>query len=166
MKNRGFSLVEIIIYTAILVGVVFFVVQSIIGLYKSHSLVILNRDIEYSAESSMDKILNEIREASSVNKAGSVFNTSPGTLSLSGVKSGTSYTIVFTAQNNAAVFSKDGGANIPLTASDVSLDSLIFKFASTTNSSAVKVDLTVSGSKGGYSKSISLSGFAILRGSY
>ena len=165
-QEKGFSLVEVLIYSGMLILITFFIVQSIIALVKSHSKVVLDRSVEYSSEAAINKIIGEIKNASSVNTGSSSFGTNPGTLSLNGTENSVSYTIAFSVQNGAIVFSKDGGVSVPLTSSDVSVTSMIFKIASTTNSIAIKVDATIYGTKRDYSKTLNLSDFAILRGSY
>ena len=165
-SQKGFSLVEVLIYAALLIGITFFIVQSTVTLLKSHSKISLDRSVEYSAESAMNKMIAEIKNASSINLAGSSLGTNPGTLFLSGTESGASYTILFSIQNGVVVFSKNGAPNVPVTSSDVSVSNLMFRATSTLNSSAVKVDLTVSATKSGFSKSLNLESFAVLRGSY
>jgi hypothetical protein len=165
-KEKGFSLAEVLIYCALLTAITFFITQSVLTLLNSHSKIVLARTVEYSAESAMNKIVFEIKKASSVNLGSSSLGTNPGTLALAGSEAGTNYTIVFSIQNGKIVFSKDGGASTPLTSSDVTIPNLIFKTTSTANSIAVKVDMTVTGIRSGVARSLDLSSFAVLRGSY
>lgn len=164
--KKGFSLVEALIYASILIMIVFFTVESLIGLLKSHARANLSKSVEYSAQSAMDQIMGEIKNASAINSGASIFDTNPGVLSITNTRSTPSYTIVFSLLNGKIVYSKDSGASVALTASDVAAQSLSFSLASSTVSKAIKINLTITGTSSNYVKNINLEDFGVLRGSY
>ncbi|MEK7142528.1 MAG: hypothetical protein AAB818_03010, partial [Patescibacteria group bacterium] len=63
MKNNGSSLIETLIYAAILGMVAVFTTNSLLVIMKSHSSVKLSRDLNFSASTAMERMTNEIRMA-------------------------------------------------------------------------------------------------------
>ena len=81
----GSSLLETLIYAAILGMVAVFATGSILAMMKSYSSVKLSRDLNFSASVAMERMTNEIRLANDIDDAGSAFAASPGKLKLNTV---------------------------------------------------------------------------------
>jgi len=82
MSKKGFTLIEILIYTAMvaifLVTAVNFSLDVIEGKAKARSM----REVQQNSRFAIEKMTQEIRRAEDINLAESVFDTHPGVLSL------------------------------------------------------------------------------------
>ena len=168
-KNKnGSSLLETLIYAAILGMVAVFATGSILAMMKSYSSVKLSRDLNFSASVAVERMTNEIRLANNIDDAGSVFASSPGKLKLNTTDgSGNPVTIEFFL-SGTGVFVKDGtGLSEALTSSTTEITSLIFnKIISAAVSKAVKLSLTAKAKGSRMEKTEKFYNTAILRGSY
>lgn len=165
---NGSSLLETLIYAAILGLVAIFTTGSILAMMKSYASVKMSRDLNFSASAAMERMANEIRLASGIDDAGSAFATSSGKLKLYTTDgAGASTTIEFFL-SGTGVFVKEG-ADAPeaLTASSTEIISLVFdKITSSTISKAIKINLTAKAKRGRMEKTEKFYNTAILRGSY
>ena len=82
IKNKGFSIIEVIIYFSLLAVISTLVITSIITLFKNYSIIKANQDIEYSAISILDKLTRDVRDAKNVDISGSSFSVAQGSVSL------------------------------------------------------------------------------------
>ena len=168
-KNiKGSSLLETLIYAAILGLVAVFATGSILAMMKSYASVKLSRDLNFSASVATERMTNEIRLANGIDDAGSVFAASPGKLKLNTTDSlGAPATIEFFL-SGTGIFVKEGaGASEALTASTTEITSLVFnKITSSTISKAVKISLTAKSKGGRMEKTEKFYNTTILRGSY
>ncbi|KKT21256.1 MAG: hypothetical protein UW04_C0007G0008 [Parcubacteria group bacterium GW2011_GWB1_43_8] len=167
-NSLGSSLLETLIYAAILGMVAVFATGSILAMLRSYSSVKMSRDLNFSTSVAMERMANEIRLANNIDDAGSVFDASPGKLKLDTVDgSGLATTIEFFL-SGAGIFVKEGsGASEALTASSTEITSLIFnKITSSAVSKAVKISLIAKAKGGRMEKTEKFYNTAILRGSY
>ncbi len=168
-SNRGFTLVELLVYIALCAFLLIGIVNSMLILTDAYRTVSNARKIERSAITLMDRIIREARRSTGINAG--AFDVPNGSVTLEAGSSTSPY-ITFALQNNRAVVTEDGDTS-PLTDSDVIVESLVFsryplynvQFA--TSSVLLKVDFTLtSGSTSHALTSRSFYGSAILRGSY
>lgn len=168
LGRHGSSLLETLIYAAILGLVSVFATGSILAMMKSYASVKMSRDLNSSASTAMERMANEIRLANSIDDAGSVFGASHGKLKLNTTDDlGVIVAIEFFL-SGTGVFVKEG-AGVPeaLTASSTEIISLVFnKITSSTISKAVKIDLTARAKGSRMEKTEKFYNTAILRGSY
>ena len=166
--RRGSSLLETLIYAAILGMVAVFAVGSILAMMKSYSSVKMSRDLNFSASVTMERMANEIRLANGINDAGSVLAASPGKLKLNTVDGSGSATAIEFFLSGTGIFVKEGsGAPEALTASSTEITSLIFnKITSSSVSKAVKISLIAKAKGGRMERTEKFYNTAILRGSY
>ncbi len=82
-NKKGFSLIEIIIYTTLLSLVSILVISNIITLFKNYNLVKLNQEIEYNAISILNKLHNNISNSDNIVLDKSSFGVNEGFLSIS-----------------------------------------------------------------------------------
>lgn len=171
MKNskfiKGMSILETLIYTAILTAVIFMIFKSVTSTIVIHRSVKLSQTLESSGIVSMERILREIRNANSIDIAGSSFGVSPGSLKLRGTdEDGIDYTVTFDVSLGVIRITKDTGTPDSLTSSAISINSLVFRRVSNSNSEAVRVEASFVGGSASTTKDLDLYGFAVLRGSY
>src|SRR4051812_39663825 len=81
-SKKGFSLIEMLIYIAILTIIFLMIVETIIGFSSSYRTLGAQRIIEHSAMESLERLTRDIRGATSVDVLNSTLGTSPGVLKL------------------------------------------------------------------------------------
>lgn len=165
--KRGFSLVEMLIYIFILTIILAVVTNSIYSLSKSYRSIRSADTLESSAMSSLDRIVREIHDATSVDSTLSTLGTSPGVLMLNTTDDlGATTTVKFSVSSQAIRVAEAGVDVGPLTDSSTRVTSLIFRLITTSQSKAVKVEMTIeSGTSTSY-KTKNFYSTAVLRGSY
>jgi len=159
--QRGFTLIEILIYTAILAIAAVMVIQSILVLIPSFNELRRTEVVNRNAVAVLERTVREVRDANSVDLVGSTFDTHPGTVVLN--VTGGSRTVY---AENGRVFIEEGGDPVALTQTGAFVDSLIFTYATTTSGEAVQVELTLSTSRGNSTTTATFHSGAVLRGSY
>ena len=82
-KSRGFSLIEFVIYTGIIALVVLFLFEFLVGIVSNQSRGSAREAVITNAVTAINSIDFEVRNASYIYDATSVFGSSPGQLSLS-----------------------------------------------------------------------------------
>ncbi|MEK7635441.1 MAG: hypothetical protein AAB446_03365 [Patescibacteria group bacterium] len=166
-KNRGTTLVEMILYVVLLVFVMTVIVQMLISIGGVYRNIKITRELESSGTIAMEQMLREIRSASSVKISGSTFGTSPGSITLSGFdESQNPYEVVFSVDSGVLKISKNGSSPVSLTSFPASVSSLIFTHVITSTYEGVQIKLEVFGTAGSVSKTAGFQSFTVLRGAY
>jgi hypothetical protein len=162
-RKSGLTAVEALVYSAILLIVLVFIVQTVISITQTHRQIKLAQSLETSGSLAMERILREVRNSSEIDTAGSVLGSSPGTLRLSGIDDSGAYTLTFDLNGGKVRIARNGGAPGDLSLSEVRVDTLIFRRLSNTNSEAVKIEMYLSGGTGSTTKTLDLYGTAVVR---
>lgn len=141
--SGGFSIPELLVYAAIMGFVLSFVIGGMLSLNRSVVLSRASRDLNISAATALERIEREIKDASSILLASSTLGVSPGVLTLVTTNASTTGgTMKFSLSGGKIILTTDGA--IALTASDINVSRLVFYRASSTNSLAVRVEMTLS----------------------
>ena len=172
MNSRGgFSLVETLIYVAILAAVSIFIVNSILMITKSFNNYRAWRNVNAAGEAAMERMVREIKLADSINMGTSVFDSNPGHLALNTIDPDTeaATTIEFYVSGNALMIKEGVQSGAVLTPSSVELMNLIFREVATstdTKSKAIRIEMEIRSGTGNYQKTARFYDTAILRRSY
>ncbi len=158
--GAGFTLLEALIYISLLVVIVLVAVNTMLSFASSYRQLGALRVAEHAGMDAMDRMTRDIRAAASVNAAQSSLGSDPGMLTL--VNTGT--TTKFYVQNGVIKVDVNGTYSGPLTISNASVMSLIFTELSNANTSAVKVDMTVTGTAGPVTKTKTYHATVIMKG--
>lgn len=143
-KDGGYSLVETIIYVALFVGLSALLIDSLIVMGKAYTESRASRDVLYSAQASMERIMHEVRGADSVDVSTSQFGVNPSTLVLTGTdEQGAPETVHFSVVNGQIHVAVNGGTAYPLTDTRTSIDSLIFRHIGGGQAEGVRIEMTV-----------------------
>lgn len=165
--KQGFSLVEMLIYVALMALIAVALVNSIMTITRSYNQLRVRAAIDASAATAFNRMILEIRNAESIDVATSTFDTSPGALGLNSTDSSGNATTtrfyVASGRLRLIVGTADQG---PLTASTTAITSLIFRRLSTTTSEAVKIEMQIDGQSGHATKTGTYYSTVVLRGSY
>ncbi|HEY1037484.1 MAG TPA: type II secretion system protein [Candidatus Paceibacterota bacterium] len=166
--SKGFTLIESLVYIALLVILFVGIVQAVAMLSSSYRSVRTVRSVESSATQAIDRMAREIRNADEVNAAQTVFDNNPGSLSLlTSDDEGNESTLRFHVSGGRLMLEENGSSLGPVTAADVVVTSLVFRSFATTTSAAVKIELNLSSaSTSPYVVNEKFYGTAVLRGSY
>lgn len=164
--NKGITLIETIIYATILLLVLSAIIAMLGSLTSSHRRAMVNRLVESSGAVAMEKMMREIKSAEAVNLGLSSLGTNPGVLALSGIEGGVAYSIVFDTSLGILRISKDGEPAGNLTSSAVTVTDLVFEHIVNDNSEGVHITLELEAVYGNEIKSLRLTNFAVIRGSY
>ena len=164
VKNSGYSLVEMIIYVAILSAISAIVVNMLLSLTGSYRTISALRIAEHSGIDSMERMTRDIRGATSVDTGNSTLNSSPGVLTLISTINFVSTTTKFYVQNGVLKVDINGSYFGPLTLSNTLVTNLVFRLLNSGTSNAVKIDLTVQGTVGATTKTKTYHSTVILRG--
>ncbi len=162
----GYSLVETVVYAALmalLVGIISYVITVI---YRANAIVKSTRDVENSAIAATDRMMREIRAASSVDLANSSFGVDDGELTLIIPSGAGTRTARFYVENLKVMVDDNGTVTGPLTLATSQATSLRFNYLVASTSEAVKFELVLVGPPSAPGISEKLYGTAVLRGSY
>jgi len=161
--QKGYTLVEAIVYVSILAIFFITIVNSLLAFSKPYRELTMLRIIERSGLESMEKISREIRGATSVDIVNSTLGTSPGVLTLISTAGGVSTTTKFYVDNGILKLDVNGTYYGPLTNATTTVTSLVFYRMTNTNSTAVKYDMTLEMTIGSTTKSKSYHSTVILK---
>lgn len=168
-RNGGFTLIELVVYVALLAAVSTVTINSILILNRALVAFRLERRINTSVDTAMRRISRELRLANDI-YASSTLDTSPGVLSLRSVESEDD-----AAPKDVMIYISDGGLTLRratssptiLTASGVSLISLVFRqITNSANSKSVKAEMIFQASSGYATTTKNYYTTVVLRGSY
>ncbi|MDE2217995.1 MAG: hypothetical protein KGJ58_00880 [Patescibacteria group bacterium] len=158
---------EMIIYAAILAVLTIVTVNATFSSIKSFAEFRVDRDLNSSAASLMERMTREIRAAHSIDLTQSSLGVNPGRLTLlTKDLSGADTTVEFYVENGTLKI-KEGGATMgALTSSSTAVTNFIVRSLSNPKSSAVKSELRLTAARGGISKSGNFYTTIVLRGGY
>lgn len=167
-RSGGLSLLESVIYTAILAIVLVVTINSAILTARAFSEARVRRAVTEQGVAAVDRIVREIRLAHSVDTSASTLGAHPGVLVLKTVASAsddTETTKQFSLSDSALVLTESGEA-IPIT-SGMEVSNLVFRHIQNSNiSEAVRIELTIAGSRSGSEAEEDYTATAVLRRSY
>lgn len=165
--NKGYSIVEMLVYLAIFTAVSIFIINSMIVVLGSFATTRTNRDLLESGSIAMERISREIRQSKSVDIVNSTLGSSPGVLQLNSTDSaGNAMTVKFVISSGALNLYENGTSIGNLLGQNVSVSSLIFRRIATTNGEAVKIELTLQDVYSKNNQSQNFYNTIILRGEY
>jgi len=166
-KQKGMSIIEALFYMAILVLLVSVTVATLVSLSSTYRNLRSFEAVNESAQSALERIVRELRGATSVDTMLSTLGSSPGDLYLDSLdEDGATTTLEFFVSAQT-IRVKEAGADVgPLTAADVRVTNLIFRRMATTSSVAVKVEMTLESGTSTHYISKNFYSTAVLRGSY
>ncbi len=166
-KQKGYSLVEMLIYLAIFTIMSIAVINSFIVIMSSFTTTRTNRDLLESGSTAMERMSREIRQAISVDVANSTLGTNSGLLQLNSTNNSGNVTVVkFNVLNGNLNLSQDGVLFDNLLGQNISTTNLIFRRIATTKGEAIKIELTLQDTKSKNLKTANFYNTIILRGGY
>lgn len=163
---RGFTLIEIVIYVAILSLLAVVAANAILHINSALAEMRITRNLSSTEALAMERMIRLIRDAQIVNVAASVFDVSPGVLSLTGSEA-VPLTHVLSVSGGALMLQSGAAGPIALTPPGITVSSLVFRrIQSGAVSEAVRVELILEAASPRFTSRHTVYGTAILRNSY
>ncbi len=160
---------EVIFYFAVL-GALSMLVVAVVGSgFNAWGQVRSERAASDGGKLIMERLLQEIRLASSVNVAGSVLGTNPGALTLNTFEqfdSEVPATLDIVLQDGTITIRRNAEDPVPLNAPSLRVSELIFDRLDSGASELVRIRLTVEAGQGRFVQEQSFIAAAVLRNSY
>lgn len=165
--QKGFSLIEMIIYVAILSVLTIVTVNATFETVRVFAEFRVSKNLNSSAVSFLERITREIRAANDIDLAQSTLGVNPGRLTLL-IKDagGANTTVEFYVENGKLKIKEGGVATGSLTSSSVVVNNFTVRSLLNPNSSAIKIELDLTATRGGISKNRHFYSTIALRGNY
>lgn len=165
--SAGASLVEVVIYVALLVILLVVIVATLLSIAKTSRELTAWQSLQSEGAAAMDRLAREIRTADDL-ASGGVFGSNPGKLIITtaGLAGGTVADTVIGVDASDNLYLKAGSAATTTLTSRTEARSLIFRDISNSTTSAVRVELVLGTKPGLVDKTMNLYNTIILRSSY
>lgn len=161
---KGYSILETVIYSAILAVIVGLSIGSILSVYKGFNKAVVESRVSRNGEFVLDRIVRDIRSASSTDTGISIFGVNPGVLQLGTIP------IKYSLSSTTLQRQESGGPEQNMTSPNVKVTNLIFFrdsfLSSQISSEIIKVEFTLESGDGKFLKTKKFFGSAVLRGAY
>lgn len=162
--TSGFTLIEVLIYVAILGIISVAVITASVTIMSSFNKTKVTRNILESGNNSLERMTREVRQAASVDIVNSSLGSHPGVLVLNSTDSvGGPRVVKFVIENGDLNIYQNSVLTGNLLNQNISISNLIFRRISTGEGEALKIEMTLS-SNGGVSEKFYDT--VILRGGY
>lgn len=151
MKNKltkGYSLVEMIIYVSILSVVSVILVNTVLSFTGSYKELQTLRMVDRSAMDVFERISRTVRSSTTIDTVASSFGSNPGVLVLVETNGAVSTTTRFYLENGVVKMDVNGVYYGPLSLNSSVVNSLIFRLSNSSDTSAVKMEMSVSATLG------------------
>lgn len=166
-NTRGVTLIEMLVYTSILVLLVVVVIYTLITMNRLYRSIKSTARIESAVHVALERMVREVRGASSIDLTQSTLGSSPGQLTLNTTDGTGATTTVQFLMTGQTPHIKEAGVDMgPLSPADVRVTNLIFRRMTTAKSEAAKIEITIESGAGATYRSASFYSTAVLRGSY
>jgi len=159
--HKGFTLLEMVIYIAILTLIAVVVVNTVLSLAVSFNSLRATRDINNAAMVSLERMGRDIRGATGIDTGGSSFGSHPGTLLLIGA-----IETEFYLDDGVIKVREDDVEAGALTREAATTTNLVFYHISASPYSGIRIEMTLESTRGTITKTKSFSSFVALRSSY
>jgi type II secretory pathway pseudopilin PulG len=140
--QRGYSLVESVIYIGILAAMMGVVFHMLVGIAHSREKVNAAQRVTASAITSLDRLTRELKSARRINTASSTLGVHPGKLVLeSNFDDGTARVVEFSLVSGVLYLKENGIDQGPLTQNNARVTTLIFTRSSISTNESVRVEI-------------------------
>ena len=170
LKNKkGFTLLEVVIYVGLLTIITSIVTNSFLSDIHVWGYARSTRDATSAGRLMLERMDQEIKLSRSVDTITSILGTHPGKLVLdtfAGVTSTQESTLEIFLDGEELKIKRGVGTTISLSGGKARVTNLVFRRLVSSKSEIVRIELTVEVSSGKFTKEISFTTAAVLRGAY
>ena len=160
-SGKGFLLMEMLVYIALLAGFSLLVVAVILSLGKNYNEMRAAQHLTGDAMLIIDRLGYEIRRAESVDTGDSTLDSSPGRLSLVAEDDDEETTI--TLENGTVRIAQDGVETGALNGEHTEVTSLVFRQVGSGASSGIRTEFTLLSSDGAATSTENFYTFFVMR---
>lgn len=165
--KQGYTLIELIVYVAIFAVFSVLATNSLLTMTRVFAENRVMRDLNSGAVVSMERISREIKGANSIDVALSTFSSNPGVLTLNSTDaSGVARTVKFYVSDGILKIDENGTYLGDLTSQYVTVSNIIFRTFSTPQSSVIKIEMTLTSTRGNLVRTENFYNTISLRGDY
>lgn len=165
--KRGFTLVEVLIYSAVGTALLIVMSVSIVSLQRSFQMIQTDFVVNQSVSSVFETLSREIRGATSVDTVNSVLGRDVGVLSLNKIdRSGQNNKSNFILSDGILYYQKGSEERVALNRKEAPITRFTLNALTSPHSYAVKIDLAILHFKDKATTTENFSTTYILRGSY
>lgn len=165
-KNKGFTLLELVIYVAGLLVLLAVMVAIIMQFYTLYKEIIAVPRADRTGLLVIDRLTKEIRSGDEIDTINSLFNSTNGIIEFDVDNAGTPQSRRFYVENGVIKYSEDGGAGVALSPKDLYVSNFYFTYVPTSVSQAVRLNLELQFMTRNGTETKAYTGFSILRESY
>jgi type II secretory pathway pseudopilin PulG len=165
-KQRGFTLIETLIYIVGFVLLVSAISTLLFNMYRWYDQVTIVSRTDQAGVTLVDHIVRDLRSGQSINIASSTFDVAIGSISIVSRASAATTTKYYMVQNGRIIYSENGGATSYVSPADSSVTKLLFKQINTPISTAIHIELELTYMLHGATTSRSYSDIAVMRNTY
>lgn len=165
--TEGFTLVEMLVYVAMLAILSVLSIQTTLSMTRAFADLRVSRDLNSSATALFERITRDVRGAYDVDEAQSTLGSNPGRLMLSTKDTaGTNTTVEYYVENGLVKIREGGVAQGAIMTTSTSATSFIVREISNVNTDAIKVEATITATRGDITKTRNFYTTVVLRGTY
>jgi len=164
-KNKGFTLVELLVYLGAMVIILLALSYMMINAYSLYDATLSGARADRSASTLMQVLASELRSGATIDQASSVFNTAQGQLTITAKSGGNEMAKVFRLENNRVILSHDG-VDTMMSPEDMEVTKFLFTQIVTPISYAVRYEVDLTFPVRGELVTRTYPGVVILRHSY
>jgi type II secretory pathway pseudopilin PulG len=145
LNMKGFTLIETLIYIAIIGGVVATFVTFSLTVSDARNKTYVVQEVQGNTRTALNLITQRIHAATKINTSTSVFGTDPGTLSLAMASSTLNPTIINLTADDGQLQIKEGtGSAVAITSDELKVTNLVFyDLTATSTRENVQIGMTV-----------------------
>ena len=163
--QKGFTLVELLIYAAGLLVIGSIIVVLLVQFYAIYREMVAAPRADRTALLIVDRITKEIRSADHINLVQSQFQNINGVLTLETYQDNQPITKKFFVEEGVAYYEEDGETD-PISSKDLTISNFSFEYLPTPVSESVRFVMEIQYQVNNATETKSYTGFTILRESY
>jgi len=149
MNKKGFTLIELVIYTAAFVIIAILLTLFVFDLIKVQAKIRISKEVSENSQRAMEIMLWEIRHSQSVYTPISVFDNSPGQLTLKTSQNPpegeeTTYIDFYLGDDDRLYLKREEREAEALTPENIKINALIFNYLTATGTDSIRIELSAS----------------------
>lgn len=164
--QKGFTMIELVIYIAGLLALGTVLTLMIVRFYGLYKEIIAAPRADRAALLVMDRLTKDLRAANEIDAVQSVFGSTSGVIEFDTVDGGDTISKRYYLEDGMVKYREDDGAATNITPKDLQVTNFNFAFVTTDNSEAVRITMEFQYKTRAATETKSYAGFAILRESY
>lgn len=164
--NKGFTIVELLVYMAVFAFISILVINMFLSISRAFVEIKANHELAQSSSAVLERMTREIKWANGIDGA-STLGTSPSVLILNGTdSSGSARVATFNVSSSKVNFTENATSFGSLLTNNVTASNFMVRQITTTISSAVRIEVTLTFTRGSIVRTENFYTTVALRGGY